>query len=379
MRIITIYTLYGRRAGAELCFERTVKAIKKLHPEIKWIILCNKFAKDILKTEMQFAEVVYVSWLDNQYKKAFWLEYLSPRFINSLHADCFWIPSGCNHFPGKWNIPTLSTFHDLGEYHVRNKYSMARMIFRKQICIPRNLKRANRFTAVSSYTKGDMVKFLGLKDEQIRVVYNGTSPHNMVNIEDSLSAIRNYGLEESKYLFTPGRTDYIGKGLDVLIAAYEKFSLKYPRVKLVLVGPQGEGHQELINSINNSQIKENIMYLGRVDNETLVSLYSHCISTIIPSRFEGFGFPVLEAMQFNVPIICSDAGALREVAGNAALIFHSEDFEELYNLLEKVYFASPDMIKELQDKGRERLNFFSWEKCASEMYDEFFNITRQKI
>lgn len=80
---------------------------------------CNKQAEYILKEQYPFTQTVYIPYLDNQYKKAFWLEFLSQKEVTSKDFDCFWIPSGCNHFPGHWDIPVLTTFHDLGEYHIK--------------------------------------------------------------------------------------------------------------------------------------------------------------------------------------------------------------------------------------------------------------------
>ena len=371
MKIVTIYTLYGRRAGAELCFEKTVESVYEQDDSVEWIILCNRSAKDVIKKKLPYAKSIYITWLDNQYKKAFWLEFMAKSLIKKLNGDVFWIPSGCNHFPGRWDIPVVSTFHDLGEYHVANKYSRARLFFRKRICIPLNIKRAKRFTAVSDFTKNDMVKFLKIDGKQVHVIYNGATPHALDKPANASVIVKSLGLKEGRYFFTPGRTDYVGKGLDVLLSAFRSFSEKNKGVSLVLVGPRGEGHQMLINNVEEGTYKEHIHYLGRVDDETLVSLYTQSLATVISSRFEGFGFPVLEAMRYNTPIICSDAGSLEEVAGDAALIFHSGDSDMLAQMMARVYNAEVDVIDRLRKKGEERLKQFSWKDCAEQMLVEF--------
>ena len=181
--------------------------------------------------------------------------------------------------------------------------------------------------------------------------------------------------KDGEYYFIPGRTDYIGKGLDILLSAYSVFRERHPEIKLVLVGPEGEGHYLLTRALEKKCNKDSVFYLGRVNDDTLVSLYSHCASTIISSRFEGFGFPVLEAMQYGVPIICSDAGALKEIAGEAALIFESGNVNQLVNQMETIYSASKGYISDLKRKGAYRLKSFSWNKCAQEMYEEFSALT----
>lgn len=370
MKIATIYTLYGRRAGAELCFEKTLSSIYAADNKIGWIVFCNRQAKEILDREFPYVKAVYVGFLDNQYKKAFWLEFLAKSVVDGCGADCFWIPSGCNHFPGKWKIPTLTTFHDLGEYHIENKYSFARMVFRKKICIPRSVKRSKHFTCVSKFTARDMDSFLGLKRSQISLVYNGCSPHKTFANLNGESILKKWGLEKNQYFFTPGRTDYVGKGLDVLFSAFNSFQKTNEQsgLKLVLVGPRGEGYEMFEADLKNTK---NAMYLGRVTDEELAVLYANSLATVISSRFEGFGFPVLEAMEYDSIVISSDAGALPEVLGDAALVFESGNDDALLQQMNRVLTLTPNWKQVLKERGKARLSVFDWKKCAVEMIESF--------
>lgn len=377
MNIATIYTLYNRRAGAELCFEKVIESVYEYDKNITWTVFCNQQAKEVLNKNSPFAKTIYVPYLDNQYKKAYWLEFLSQNYITS-DIDCFWIPSGCNHFPGHWNIPVLTTFHDLGEYHIKNKYGIARTIFRKKICIPRSIKRSNVFTAVSAYTAKDMEHFLNIPLRQIEVIYNGNSPHAPIVTDETCLTIQKWGLKKQQYLFTPGRTDYIGKGLDLLLESFRNIRSYNFDIKLVLVGPEGERHQSFLKDLAKDDYADShILYLGRVSDKELVSLYSNSLATIISSRFEGFGFPILEAMAYNVPVICSDAGSLREIAGDAAIIFKSGDSRDLSYSIKSLLEYNTAQINQLKDKGRERLQTFTWEKCARQMHDAFQSICKK--
>ena len=380
MNIATIYTLYNRRAGAELCFEKIIKATYDYNTNIKWIVYCNKQAENVLKKYYPFAETIYIPYLDNQYKKAFWLEFLSKKDIAFQNIDCFWNPSGCNHFPGHWNVPVLTTFHDLGEYHIKNKYSFARTVFRKKICIPRSQKRSKAFTAVSEFTAKDMQHFLNIPLEHTSIIYNGNSPHySSIVSEQNSTLIAKWGLERKQYLFTPGRTDYIGKGLDILLKSFREIHVTNPTLKLALAGPKGEGHDSLMKILSKDKyIASHILYLGRVDDDELISLYSNCLETVIPSRFEGFGFPILEAMMHNVPIICSNAGSLPEVAGDAALVFKSGNSSDLSNSINKMLKLDNSQIETLKARGKKQLQKFTWEKCAQQMLEALQSVCEKK-
>lgn len=378
MKIATIYTPYKLRAGCELYFEKIIESVSMADSSIKWIILCNKEAHGILSDKFHSSgmELLYVPCLDNQYTKAFWMEFLSKKVVNSLNADCFWDPSGNNYYPGRqWNIPTLTTIHDLGEFQVRNKFGFIRTIFRKYISIPLSIRRSTAFTTISQLTANDMQRFLNIPIENIRIIYNGHSPHEPVMPQCSDRIIGKLGLSPQGYFFTPGRTDYIGKGLDILLAAFRQIRKQGCDKQLVLVGPKGEGHHKLMKELEKDDCSGNIRYLGRVSNEELAALYKHCLSVIISSRFEGFCFPILEAMENEVPIICSDAGALPEIAGDAAYIFRSGDVDGLSTLMQQVLCCDRDTMVSLLQKGKERIKLFSWDKCAENMINEFRKVT----
>lgn len=368
--------MYGRRAGAELCFESTIKSIIAQNSNIEWVIFCNEESYSLITSERWSVVPVYVKWLDNQYKKAFWLEFISQRVLPKFKLDCFWIPSGCNHFPGRWNIPILTTFHDLGEYHVENKYSRARLIYRKLICIPRSVKRSSLFTSVSKFTAKDLTNVLNVERNKIDVIYNGYSPYSFVSSSNCLSR---YKLKKAEFFFTPGRTDYVGKGLDILLKSFRQFHENYPNYKLVLVGPEGEGYDSFLKDLKSDEgCSSSIMYLGRVDTSELSCLYENCLATIISSRFEGFGFPILEAISHNVPVICSNAGALPEVGGDDIYVFDSGNSLDLLDRMINVASLSLEEKERILKKARKRLDLFTWENCASAMVDEFYRLLNLK-
>lgn len=374
MHVATIYTLYGRRAGAEMCFEKALEAMRRLRPDVQWTVFCNREAQRVLAEVLPGLRMVDVSWLDSQFKKAFWLEFLSASAVREAAPDVFWIPSGTNSFPGRWRgVPAVTTFHDLGEYRIPGKYDFVRTVFRKRICIPRAVRRSAAFTAVSRFTADDMARFLGLRDG-VAVVHNGPSPHAVIPVENPVAVLqREFGLDAGRYFFVPGRTDYVGKGLDLILDAYARLKAEVfgDGLRIVFVGPKGDGHERFVGHMSRLDARgETLRYLGRVEAMALEALYRGCLATVLPSRFEGFGFPVLEAMDRGVPVLCSDAGSLPEVAGGGALLFRSGDAEDLCTKLQQLA-ADSDLRERLAREGRDRSRRFSWEACATGMLEAF--------
>lgn len=367
MNAATIYTLYGRRAGAELCFEKTLASMAAQAPDIRWTVLCNRESMPVVEAMgLPGADAVYVPDLDNQFKKAFWLEFRSAVFFKTRPQDVFWNPSGCNHFPGKWPFPTVTTFLDLGEYHVREKYDWKRMVFRKAICIPRSARRSAAFTAISRFTAEDAEKILHLG--HVRPVLLGPSPHVLPTVSNAREVLASAlgGEVPDRFWFVPGRTDFVGKGLDLVLDAAARDGLKDA---VLFSGPEGVAHGAFLERM--AQIdggRGRLRYLGRVSEEVLSALYHECFAVVLASRFEGFGFPVLEAMEAGAPVVCSGAGSLPEVAGDAALLFPSGDADALAACMARLR-REPGLRGRLQERGRERGRHFSWGTCGREMLD----------
>lgn len=368
MLVGTIYTLYGRRAGAEMYVEKIIRGISTLPDSgTELLVFCNKEAYEVLPDQIH---KIYLPQLDSQLRKALWLEFNSGQEIRKHGVDVFWIPSGTNHFPGRWDVPTVVTFHDFGEYHVKNKYDFKRTVYRKCFCIPRSVRRATLFTAVSETTASDL-KRLFCADQPVHVVYSGPSPwESSVACDDAdCSALLGAtGKSFPDFIFVPGRTDYHGKGIDVLLVSYKRLldELGPACPDLYLAGPQGENHEELMRDIGKLELHDKVAWLGRVPDDLMAALYRKCRFVVLASRYEGFGFPVLEAMNFGVPIVCSNSGALPEVAGNAALLFESGDAPGLYAIMLRL-LREEELGTALVVKGEVRLKNFDWHVTLSQM------------
>jgi len=368
LKIGTIYTLYGRRAGAELYFEKIIFGMLDRYKEITFVVYCNEEAFTTLGNNCERIEKILIRHLDNQIKKMFWLEVLSKKIVDSEQLDVFWIPSGTNNFPGRWSVPTVVTFHDFGEYHVKNKYDLKRTFYRKLICIPKSLQRAGRITAVSQTTAADISHLFGI-DKVVDVVYSGPSPRGEIKQHTNPAAIvmSETGISLGKIFFAPGRTDFVGKGLDLLLRSYANFINQVPEApQLILVGPKGENHQKLVNDIITLRLEHKVHWLGRVSDNCIDALYQMSEMVIFASRYEGFGFPLLEAMKYRVPIISSDAGALPEIAGNAAVFFQSGNLHALTEAMIKLHLDE-NLRADLVSLGLERIKSFNWENTYSSM------------
>jgi len=133
----------------------------------------------------------------------------------------------------------------------------------------------------------------------------------------------------------------------------------------VHVGEKGWLYEPVFAEIERQGLTDAVVFLGRRSTADLVELYNAATALVYPSVYEGFGLPVLEAMRCGCPVVCSDAGALVELADGAALVASATSVEELADALAAV-LAEPDKAEALREKGLQRAQEFSWARCAAQ-------------
>jgi glycosyltransferase involved in cell wall biosynthesis len=156
------------------------------------------------------------------------------------------------------------------------------------------------------------------------------------------------------------RVEHPGKNHLNLLKAYERLPQEIKaEYNLVCAGGFKERSSEVLAYKDSSAERDKINFTGFFPKEDLIDLYKNAALFVMPSFFEGFGIPLVEAMACNIPVISSDRGPLPEVVGQGALLFDPEQPAEIAKMIEKV-LSDEQMRKELIDKGRARLKFFQW-------------------
>jgi glycosyltransferase involved in cell wall biosynthesis len=285
-------------------------------------------------------------------------------------------------------VKVVSTFHDLIPYYfwkkpgIKNnegvkllKIKMADQILkRKYINSLKKYKLADSIIAISDSSRNDFIKYFGTEyKSKIKVVYDGVNCINSKNI-NTTNKIGNYIL-------------YVG-GVDIRknIVGLAKtfFSLKsdtkYEKLKLVLVGKEFDNKQELndigwFDTIKKSKYRNDIVITGYLDDDKLLSIYKNAKAFVFPSLYEGFGLPVLEAMNMGAPVVAFNNSSIPEVAGDAAILCDNQDeFESgLKKLLEDEKFR-----QSLIEKGYRQVKKFSWQKTAKETLKVIEDLGKEK-
>ncbi|MCZ6799628.1 MAG: glycosyltransferase family 1 protein [Nitrospirae bacterium] len=226
------------------------------------------------------------------------------------------------------------------------------------------VKRASRVIAVSQFTAQEVRDLYGVEPEKITTIHHGVSNNFFPDPDrDRLTILQQkYHLPSSPYILFVGGADP-RKNHRPLFQAFAHNHRLQKTYHLVAVGNSRVRDASLHETCRTLGISEKVSCIEVVPKEDLRLLYSHADVFVFPSRYEGFGFPVLEAMACGVPVITSRGSALPEVAGDAALFFDPNNVEELGEAISCV-LENAEVKTELRTRGPARAKQFSWEQTA---------------
>ena len=318
------------------------------------------------------------------YKNVEWVEIGWPRLwtqgglaIECLKrlVDVLWVPAHTLPVIRRKSMKTVVTIHGL-EYEYLPEYNKFPQSLYLNKSTEYAVKRADKIIAVSKWTKKQLVDRLGADEKKIKVIYEGIG-RRFVNKQGSelTRGVRNRYNLPKKYVLFVG-TIQPRKNLVRLVEAWAGVVSGYPlgsgpairqerTLNLVIAGKKGWMHDEIYKAPAKYGVEDRVKFIGRVADEDLAAVYGGASLFVWPSLMEGFGLPLLEAMQMGVPVVCSDRGALPEVAGKAALLVDPEKVGQITEAIELV-IANKELREGLVEKGYRQVKKFSWRKAAKE-------------
>lgn len=230
-----------------------------------------------------------------------------------------------------------------------------------------SMRKADLILTDSEHSKADMVSRFGVPAEKIVVAYLGFDSDlfqpGPADTPEDRKILSRHGIR-GPYLLHAGRGDP-RKNLVRLVQAYDALLSRRRDLdfQLVLGGSLGWGYQPLLRSLQKPSLQGQVILTGPLSDPQLAVLYRGAAGFAMPSLYEGFGLPALEAMASGTPLMSSDRSSLPEVAGEAALYFNPESVEEMSAAMERLLTDSA-LRETLVKKGLQRASQFSWQQCA---------------
>jgi alpha-1,3-rhamnosyl/mannosyltransferase len=273
------------------------------------------------------------------------------------HGPNFFLPP----FPGR----KVATFHDLSPFKWAECFDPVKVRYLQRE-FRKTLDTADALITDSEYTRRELAEFAGWPLEKIHAVPLAAGPEFRPRTEDEVRPVlERHDLNYQGYSLFVGTIEP-RKNIIRLLDAYEllpkAIRQKWP---LILTGYRGWKSDDIHARIKDAERQGWAKYLGFLPSEELPLLYSGARLFVFPSLYEGFGLPVLEAMQSGVPVVCSDRASLPEVAGDAALLKDPDDPEGLAEAFLRV-LNSDEQRNRLILKASEQTRRFTWQRCATE-------------
>jgi glycosyltransferase involved in cell wall biosynthesis len=261
-----------------------------------------------------FKIITYPS-LNSKVKRIFFEQAIFPFILKKLRPNTLFCPSVAVPLFSFSGAKIITTIHDLIPFVFKNKYSFIQRNYFNLISYL-SAKKADIILTVSENSKKDIIKFLNIKEEKIKVLYNFLPPDMPQKKE----------IEREKFFITVS-TVQPGKNLERLFEAYSIFSKIHPEYELLVIGGKGWKSEPIYKKVETLKINEKIKFVGYVDDAQLAVYYQKAKALVYVSLYEGFGIPPLEAMNYNCPVVVSNVSSLPEVVGEAGIMVHP------YNIL----------------------------------------------
>lgn len=255
--------------------------------------------------------------------------------------------------------PFVITVHDMIPEIFSIDHSQAKQ---KLAVIP----KAAHIIAVSGQTKKDLVRIMNVPEEKVSVVYHGTD-------EEPYIPSSTPPIAEEYILYVGGR--YVYKNFTAFCKSCVGVLKRHPQLKIVCTGvPFSPEEIQLFESLG---IKDRMVHRFVQTRQELFDLYHYAITFVYPSKYEGFGIPILEAYKADCPVMLNRASCFPEIAGDAAVFFdlnsEKSDFEEQF---ETLYRLTGDERGELIQRQRERMKLYSWSKSAAQLADVYKEVLK---
>ncbi|HPT08638.1 MAG TPA: glycosyltransferase family 1 protein [bacterium] len=288
-------------------------------------------------------------------------------------VDIFYSPH-INFSSFSKNSRNIITIHDLSFLRYPEFFSFRKNLWHRTINIKKSIKKYDKIIAVSQNTKNDIMELLKVPENKIEVIYPGLPTYLKENNDLSVDYLsQKYNINDDYILYFG--TIEPRKNISGLISAYNLLRDNGIKCLLVLAGAWGWKTKAIKREWQASKYKDDIRFIGYVDDDVKPLLYKQAKVLAYPSFYEGFGFPPLEAMYFGLPVVSSNTSSLPEVLSNSAILINPDKAQDLARAL-KMIITDENLRNKMINLGQERVKYFSWEKTVQKYMEVFESLQK---
>lgn len=277
-----------------------------------------------------------------------------PELIRQTKPELIWSPT--HYSPVNVTLPKIISVMDLSYIYYPETFKLIDLIKLRYLG-GWSIKKTDRILTISNFTKDKIVDYYKIDPEKITVTYPGLTSSQSSAHSQQTKLIEN----KNPYILFVG-TIQPRKNIEGLIRAFEM--IDHLNLQFLIVGKKGWRYESIFTTWENSSKKDQIRFLDFVTDAELPGLYKNAVCFVLPSLYEGFGIPVVEAMNYGCPVAVSNVSSLPEVAGNLGFYFDPEKPADIAKVITQALQLSKEERQRLAEKLMERARQFSWEECA---------------
>jgi len=342
----------------------SLKRIVLSHPEHQFYFIFDRPTNDEFIFADNVTPVVIGPPARHPILHYIWFEISLPRALKKINPDVFVSPDAYLSLASKYS--DLIVIHDLNfEHFPEHMQWLVRKYY--TYFTPRYAKKAKRIATVSEFSKNDIIKQYGIDPNKIDVVYNGAN--------ELFKPIHKEDIKSIKEKFTGGNDYFVfvgalnpRKNLQNIFKAFDQYKDRYKtNAKFVVVGVKMYWSEEIKSVYVKMKYKTDVIFTGRLEPDDLSKVVGSAIALVYASVFEGFGIPIIEAYNAEVPVITSNVTSMPEISGDAALLVDPSSIEQISDAMHKIS-SDKAFANSLVEKGRKRRADFSWEKTSESLW-----------
>jgi len=373
---IDLIPLTGQGAGLQRYATQLVENLSMLNDEIRYVLFLNERTyKDFSIRKDNFTNIRVRTPPKIHF---FWEQVYLPVRTLFEKLDVLHSPVSAPLYFQLSSTKSIVTVHDLTFIlYPETMKSLARLYW--NFFMKRGIQKAERVIAISQNTKADLMRYLHIPEEKIRVIPRYPDRRFNEFAEEGGSAHR----AREKYRLPDRYILYVGtleprKNLARLIKAYAQARRDSSIIQsLVIAGKKGWLYDSIFEMVRALQIENEVIFTGFVDDEDLPALYSQADFFVYPSLYEGFGLPPLEAMACGTPVLASNTSSLPEVIGDAGILVNPNSVDEIAQGILRV-LRGENLRQELREKGLERVKQFSPQRAIEATINVYREVAKPR-
>lgn len=357
--------LKGKLEGIGWFTYQTLERIVRSYPEHEFIFFFDRPYDPSFVFAPNVTPVVVPPQARHPILFYLWFEWSIPYMLRKYKADLFLSTDG--YLSLSTRVPTCLVIHDLAFEHYPDHVTFSHRLYWRHYS-PLFARKAKELVTVSTFSKEDIANRYGIPPEKITVAYNGAHDEYRPLSWDEREAVKNQYTDGCEYFVFAGAL-HPRKNIVNLLQAFIAFKKRQrSNMKLVIAGRLAWKYEEVEQLRATMPFKEDVRWVGYMDVNELSKLIGGAYALVYASLFEGFGIPILEALQCNVPAIVSNTSSMPEVAGDAALLVDPTSVEDIANKMEQLY-KDENLRKKLIAAAPAQVAKFNWDKSAQLLWE----------